>query len=239
MAEFEMSVKPHLQAKYFRLQNPNPDNLLGRWLEILIEDNRRGVMLGLQGDDTPMPPVTYRDQGKSTPRSRKAAKTPAKIGPTILKDGVPVVSFLPMRHHSMVGFKPGYHVNIIGSKSTQGHQYDNLTTKEYKQLTGPPLAPRGEASRVITNYLVNQTTSSPWIVEGAWVDILSRKGVPFIHAHFIGAGCGKNMATQLPVRNLVGIRQWGRDQIQRALRDWIRDELLAQQGYFSSLGATA
>ena len=65
----------------------------------------------------------------------------------------------------------------------------NLSAAEYRQLSGPPLVPRGENSRLITNFHTRHyQLGDLWVIEGAWLDIVSAKGVSFMAAHFEGAG---------------------------------------------------
>jgi hypothetical protein len=96
---------------------------------------------------------------------------------------------------------------------------DNLSAAEYRKLTGPPLAPRGEASRVIANLTVNSAKLGPgrWEVVAGWEDILSRKGRPFIHAHFTG---WKFKHFELKQRDLRGVRPGGVAKLKKALSDW-------------------
>jgi len=93
---------------------------------------------------------------------------------------------------------------------------DNLTTAEYRKLTGPPLAPRGLNSRIVRNY---QTAAGfdgkNWWVEAALVNVLNRKGKPFMHYHFEGAG-------RLPQRDMRGVRPEGRERIRRLVALEIR-----------------
>lgn len=98
----------------------------------------------------------------------------------------------------------------------------NLTTTEYRQLTGPRLAPRGENSRVITNFATahGRDTSDRfrWFAVGKWLDVVNAKGEPFLHYHF--DGLGRN-----PRYDLRGLRPWGRRLAREALRQWA-DRLL-------------
>src|SRR4051812_23494719 len=68
----------------------------------------------------------------------------------------------------------------------------NLTTAEYRQLTGPRLAPRREESRVIANLHTGHGRDPAdqfrWFAVGAWYDVVSKKGVPFLKFHFNGMG---------------------------------------------------
>jgi hypothetical protein len=81
----------------------------------------------------------------------------------------------------------------------------------------PPLIPAGIRSRAIANYRVTSIRGDrgSWLMVGAWKNVVSRRGVPFLGFHFVGAG-------RLPVRNIDGVRPDGRDKIGRALREWIR-----------------
>lgn len=112
----------------------------------------------------------------------------------------------------------------------------SLKTHEYQQLSGPPLAPRGEGSRVISNYRTdNFREGNVWVIEGAWIDILSAKGVPFIHAHFIGlhgsypgryaSNKGKRYGVNLPRRDLRGLRQWGRNEARNQVNAWAKIQI--------------
>jgi hypothetical protein len=77
---------------------------------------------------------------------------------------------------------------------------DNLTTSWYRELTGPPLAPRGVESRSIKNFrTAHLHLGNQWQAVGAWEDVLSPSGYPFLSAHFHGAGW-------LPIRNLAHVR---------------------------------
>lgn len=69
---------------------------------------------------------------------------------------------------------------------------------------GPPLAPRGDDSRVITHLVTNRREGSPgeWVVYGAWEGVASRDGVEFLPFHFRGEG-------RLPTRDLAGLREQG------------------------------
>jgi hypothetical protein len=92
----------------------------------------------------------------------------------------------------------------------------NLTTGQYRQLTGPPLAPRRDCSRVITNLNTRHRMFEGGIeVEGAWVDVASAKGVPFLRFHFRGSG-------RLAKRDLRGVRPAGMELALKLTREWHR-----------------
>lgn len=96
----------------------------------------------------------------------------------------------------------------------------NLTTAEYKKLTGPRLAPRGVNSRVITNLHTGSGrdpgNANRWFALGAWADVVSKKGVAFLPAHFAG-----DRRLRLPKYDLTGVRAWGQKQAREALRQWV------------------
>lgn len=223
----------------FRLETMNSyaGPLINAWSEVLVEDNRRGVMQGQQGDGSAMKPTKYRLSLK-----QRGAGDPDDL-------------FFNESGESFNNFESAgmFHFGSLGGSGAgfKPSPSDSLTTRQYQQMTGPPLAPRGAASRVISNYRVNILTGTNRIgVEGGWDDVLSREGVPFLPAHFFGATIrrrAKNgvFATalngpadaynlySLPVRNLVGLRKWGQSQAGKELNAWIRWLLtVSQPEYF-------
>jgi hypothetical protein len=104
----------------------------------------------------------------------------------------------------------------------------NLSSSEYRKLSGPPLAPRGTNSRVITNLKTRYGRTGPlgllWEAAGYWDDVVDRHGAPFLHHHFNGAtGGGRRKNVTLPQRDLRGIRPEGREKARKALRAWAID----------------
>lgn len=54
-------------------------------------------------------------------------------------------------------------------------------TGKYKGKTGPPLAPSGAASRVVTNFRARVKGSRPpYTIAAGWENVVSDKGVPFL-----------------------------------------------------------
>jgi hypothetical protein len=98
--------------------------------------------------------------------------------------------------------------------------YNNLTSSHYRTLDGPPLAPRGAGSRIVTNFRTASAELSDgrWSVVGAWEDIFSPTGIPFLSFHFRGEG-------YLPIRDLRGLRPSLIEQARAALRAFMRDYL--------------
>jgi hypothetical protein len=74
---------------------------------------------------------------------------------------------------------------------------------KYKGKTGPPLAPSGAASRVVTHFRVQTSrTAAGWVLLAGWDDVVSARGVPFLPFHLQGKG-------RNPVRNIGGITPQG------------------------------
>lgn len=98
----------------------------------------------------------------------------------------------PLRYRNGAGRKtsnrrvPNY--GTTRHQATAIGQNDNLTTTEYQKLTGPRLAPRGESSRVIKNLHTEIRHPEPnrWEAVGAWFNVISARGVPFLPFHFSG-----------------------------------------------------
>lgn len=203
--------------------------LIKAWTGVLIEDNRRGVMQGIDGDGNPIKPTKYRKSivqagaGKANDKFFNASGESFANMET--RDGF---TFANLSGQNAVGFKPG-----------PAH---NHSTKEYKKRTGPPLAPYGPASRVISNYMVEAIQSPNMVgVEGGWNDVVNEKGVEFLPFHFRGATSSRATFANsiagdnkhLPRRNLVGLRQWGKTQARKELNAWVKWLLtLAQPEYF-------
>ena len=101
---------------------------------------------------------------------------------------------------------------------------NNLTKAAYQTLTGPPLAPRRQYSRVITNAA---TTSYPdvrtpgiWYVELGWGDVVSPSGYSFLPVHFNGLPLGRGGPCRR--RDLRGIRPETKELMLTAFRAWAR-----------------
>lgn len=176
-----------LRERLAKVAEPNATPLMISWMQIIDEDNRRGIMAGLDKDGNPMVPVTYR---------------PAPYGK------------LGRVHRRRQAYNPG-----VGG---------NLSSREYRLLDGPPLAPRGMGSRVITNLKTGFGRTGPldmlWEAYGYWDDVVDKVGKPFLHYHFDGAtGGGRSRTVRLPRRDLRGVRPQGRQRARYALRAWAID----------------
>ena len=91
---------------------------------------------------------------------------------------------------------------------------NNLWPSYYKVLDGPALAPRGADSRIVTNFRTSSgREGGAWVAMGAWEDVLSLDGVPFLGFHFRGEG-------HLPVRDLAHVRPSAMRRAKEALHDF-------------------
>lgn len=187
------------------LGRPNLTPLMVTWGLIIQADNRRGVLAGTDKNGVDMKPVAYRPVGKAE-RLTKAQRNTSESR---------------KRRGEFGGFGP-----------FNSGLHNNLTTSEYRKLDGPPLAPRREFSRVITNLGTGIIEGSPdsliWKVTCTWMDVVSPEQVPFLPFHFDG---GKN----LPVRDLRGVRPRGMLEARKAAINWMRLEIRgAPQGTFNA-----
>lgn len=161
------------------LEEFDPLPLLERWRDIITEGNRRGVLSGLDGHDQPMPVLKYRDGKAKKTGNRKAG------------------NFGTNRHETT-----GH-----GPFATGLH--DNLTSAQYQELTGPRLAPRREASRVIKNLETEiryQSDTGLWEVVGAWRAVVSADDFPFLPVHFDGLRAGRGAGFVMPKYDLRPVR---------------------------------
>lgn len=215
--------------------------LLEAWSAVLIEDNRRGVMMGVDGDGVPMKPTKYRHSITQT--------AAGGAGDKFFNFSGQAFDFNPETASSVSGFFGASRANLSGTAQNgplsgfKPGASNNLTTSQYKRLTGPPLAPRGPASRVISNYVVEVMAGSNMVgVEGGWNDVVSAKGVSFLPFHFNGATSSRAFFAasiggdnhHLPRRNLVGLRQWGKTQARKELNAWVTQLMtVTQVEYFT------
>lgn len=108
---------------------------------------------------------------------------------------------------------------LIGAATAPEH--NNLTSAQYRRLSGPSLAPRSAYSRVITNLATGHgydPISRVYFAEAVWFDVVSRNGIYFLPYHFNGGG-------RLPVRDLRGVRPWGKQRVWIEFLKW-SDKLL-------------
>jgi hypothetical protein len=111
----------------------------------------------------------------------------------------------------------GYDVFYKLPDGKTGHYYQAGRSGDHPEDgDGPPLAPHGIESRAITNLKVEYHRDGPdqWVAQGAWKNVLSDKGVPFLPFHFRGEG-------RLPTRDLAGLRPDGRDAAVALVDSWV------------------
>lgn len=196
----DLSGFDRLRDRLLNVVNPDAAPLMVSWMKTIHDDNRRGVLAGLDKDGRPMVPVTYRPRPTAQKRLTAAQRNNPRKG-------------------ARTGAFAGLGAHPAGTNN-------NLTSAEYRRLAGPPLAPRGAFSRVITNLQLRfgRIDSHHWEAVGYWDEVVSTQGLPFLHYHFDGAtGGGRNRNVTLPKRDLRGVRQWGRDKVRRSLRAWMID----------------
>ncbi len=118
---------------------------------------------------------------------------------------------------------PDYGTTLHAATDPAAAAGDNLTSAQYRALTGPRLAPRREASRAVKNLhtQVLSDGSGRWEVVGAWSDVVSRKGVPFLPFHFAGAG-------RLPRYDLRPVRPQDLQFCSVALAAFVKDHYLSR-----------
>lgn len=180
------------------IASPNFAPLMVSFMKIITDDNRKGVLAGTDRRGVPMDPVKYRPLGGKGERLTKAQRNVANAR---------------VRRGSYAGHGP----HAAGL-------HNNLTRREYERLGGPPLAPRGAYSRAITNLKTGwQSYGSEWEAYGYWDEVVSVKGTPFLHAHFVGASTGRGRRTRLPRRDLRGVRPEGMSLARKAVKNYMRD----------------
>ncbi len=188
----DTSGAKRLTARLKVIGNPDATPLMATWMKIIDDQNRKGVLAGTDKDGNPMIPVSYR---------------PAKPG---------VKLTVEQRLGQTAKTGRGRYA-AFGSAAELPN--NNLKSSSYRKLDGPPLAPRRQFSRVITNLLTDFQDGrkhGQWMAWGWWDGVLSAKGVAFLHYHFTGAG-------RLPRRDLRGIRPEGLERARKALQAWSLD----------------
>lgn len=204
-------VLDRVKAKLTAFKQPDARPLMVAWELIIREDNRRGVLAGTDKDGNPMAPVTYRPKGETINiRSAKASQ---------------------LRH----GQRWNRQRDLIfrGLGPWQVGLHNNLTADEYERLSGPPLAPRGQFSRVISNLLTGHEPLNPspettyWAAFGYWDEVAAPSSgggtFDFLHVHFEGLPLGRNGPSKK--RDLRGVRPEGRIKLWEAYEAWKRDHI--------------
>jgi hypothetical protein len=194
-------------TKLQTLKDLNAAPLMESWEDIIESDNRRGVLAGLDKHGAPMVPVKY----------RPIAPGPFRVGTRLKGKGVKQINaeLKRFRLNQSARKKRGRFEGLSPFGPGFVERNNNLRSSEYKILGGPPLAPRDQFSRVITNLTTDhkRVTQSQWIAWGEWKDVMSVKGFHFLPVHFEGLG-------RMPKRDLRGVRPEGVRLAIDALHKW-------------------
>jgi hypothetical protein len=202
-------VPGRIKARLNKIANLDPTPLLVSWTQLIADDNRNGVLAGLDKDGLPLAPVTYRPVDDAGKRINIAAKESSR-----LRLG---------QHHAR---KRDLLFGGMGPAASGLH--NNLTSSEYRRLDGPPLAPRYQFSRVITNLRLGQPikeAENRWIAFCYWDEVVSTSGFSFLTVHFNGEPLGRNGPSIK--RDLRGVRPEGKQRCRAALREWTIDMIRA------------
>jgi hypothetical protein len=161
--------------------------LMEHWERLMEEGNRRGVLEGTDKDGGVMLAATYRPT--ATQKRAIYAGTAKPVRPTLAQR-------LGQHPRKMRGDFFGFGPAVSGLNN-------NLTSAEYRRLDGPPLAPRRQFSRVITNFETfsfQPEEHGYWLVTGSWKQVVSPTGYHFLPDLFDGK------SPQPGPRDLRGVR---------------------------------
>jgi hypothetical protein len=163
MANCDFSDLGAICVKLDRMANPDPTPLMVKIETEIVEDNRYCVLHELDKHGQPYTHhVTYR--------------------PVQPKGGKPSSGNWTRRREEAHRAMAHLRVDVNGPPGND----DNLTSAQYRRLTGPDTAPRREYSRIIKNLHTGHGRDSSagyvWYAEGMWFDFFSRKGYPILEA---------------------------------------------------------
>jgi hypothetical protein len=133
------------------------------------------------------------------------------------KDDVPLVPVTYRPVPDLVGHRKRGKTGPFGGLSAP--MFGNLSTEEYRHLTGQPLAPRGLDSRIVTNLKTEFDHPSPteWVAYGAWDEVYARDGkTEFLIFHFDGE-------SPLPKRDYRGVRPPEFEEAKESAKAWLMD----------------
>jgi hypothetical protein len=190
MAKLEWVGFDRLIVRLGAIAHPDAGPLMLAFEDVIVEDNERGSLAGTDRYDVPYPAVTYR---------------PIKSGP--------VKPAKRQVNNDRRGVFAGMGPAAAGLNN-------NLSSYEYRRLGGPPLAPRGPASRIITNLVTDSDSTAVdgvWTAFGFWKEIVSTKGYHFMPD--LWAGKGRYGA--IPARDPRGVRSAGRAEALAAAKVWL------------------
>jgi len=204
----------HNEREFFRIEEklnflkyPDATNLMTTWELIIRNDNLRGVLAGQDKHGATMDRVTYRPVADVDKRINIRSKEASRL-----------------RHGQKANRLRELFFAGVGPWSSGLH--NNLTSSEYRRLDGPPLAPRYQFSRVISNlktdhWPLNQFEGNTHFeATGSWDEVISTQGTAFLIFHFEGT-------ERLPRRDLTGIRPLGRQELRESFEAWKADLIRA------------
>lgn len=153
--------------------------LLDQVGDLILEDNRAGVLAGLDKDMKPAPPLRYRRTSGKVAQPHAQLQR-GKMGPNRGPAKYELRSTKSKRFGTVHEPMP------LGVNYATILPNNNLTNAQYRKLTGPRLAPRFEGSRSIANLrkVPPFQDATDWIVEAAWADFLDKDGDPILPWHF-------------------------------------------------------
>jgi hypothetical protein len=200
--------------------------MLDEMLATIYEDNRRGVMLGLDKDGKPAPPLKYRGAARiqSSPRTRSTGTfgQSTRVGSTTGE--VLIRGRAPGRLNPLGKALERHNANPANA-TKQGKRTlhyavlpnNNLRTDQYRKLTGPRLAPRRDQSRAIANLVFREPRlfGWGWRLEAYWKDVLTPKGRKLLPPHFEGR------IKKTPAYDLRGVRPWGMERMRHIARAFV------------------
>jgi len=173
--------------------------------ELLVEEgNRRGILVDrTDKDGVPLLLVTYRPTA-----AQKRAIYAGTAKPVKLTASQRLGQHPRTKRGGFFGF--GQHASGVNN---------NLTPREYRLLDGPPLAPRRQFSRVITNFEVlswQMEEHGSWVVKGEWREVVNVKGYHFLPHLFDGD------PPQPGARDLRGVRPDDLLKIRATILPWAK-----------------
>lgn len=196
----------NIVAFLMRVEKFDPGDMLDHWTMIVIEGNRAGILSGTNKDGVAVsPPLKYRT-GAGSPTKFRGNR------------------FAQQRGAGTVGGALGHGPTAVRYKvkngvyrathrgTSAGTINNNLTTAQYRELTGPFSAPRGDESRSIANFKVKdprQVDDKTWEIRAGWVDVVDTRGQEFYSRLFAAPG-----------RDMRGIRPADLDKCSVVMVEW-------------------
>jgi hypothetical protein len=206
--------------------------LMRAWERVLTEDNRKGVLEGKDGWDRMAPPLSYRGGSGQRTEARMGTMRGVAVrrhkgrsdytfnNPEWLKKTAPTRGVVAPKQRGAVQPTARTQRAPADRRGAVILPNNNMSTAAYRRMSGPRLAPRREASRVIANYVTRSgRAGSTWFAQGQWPKtIMDPKGRPFLRYHFDGVG-------RMPRYDLRHVREWGMQEARRLLVQYVRHHI--------------